>query len=96
MPKSMFPEISTEETERLKNGKGCKGPGGEHIKNCGQQVMSVRTPEVSVRKSTWQVADVRRPLCQQLTSSKPEATCSSGKNEAFIINKRKMKIGAPK
>ena len=41
---------------------GLKGPGGEHIKNCGQQVVSVRTPEGFVRKSTWQVADVRRPL----------------------------------
>ena len=34
----------------------------EHIKNNGQQVMSVRTPEGFVRKSTWQVADVTRPL----------------------------------
>ena len=34
----------------------------EHVKNYGQQVMSVRTPEGFVRKSAWQVADVRRPL----------------------------------
>ena len=40
VPRSMFPEISTEETERSKNGKGFKGPGGEHIKNNGEQVMS--------------------------------------------------------
>ena len=44
MPRSMFPEISTEETERSKNGKGFKGTG-EHIKNYGQQVTSVRTPQ---------------------------------------------------
>ena len=52
------------QTERSKNGKGFKGPGGENIKDYGQQVMSVRTPEGFVRKSTWQVADVtpRRPL----------------------------------
>ena len=31
MPRSMFPEISTEELERSKNGKGFKGPGGVHI-----------------------------------------------------------------
>ena len=49
---SMFPEIPTEETERSKSGKGFKGPGGDHIKNNGQQVMSVRTPEGLVRKST--------------------------------------------
>ena len=36
--------------------------GGENIKNYGQQIMSVTTPEGFVRKSTWQVADVRRPL----------------------------------
>ena len=48
--------------ERSKSGKGFKEPGGEHIKNCGQQVVSVRTPEGFVRKSTWQVADVRRLL----------------------------------
>ena len=37
MPRSMFPDISTEETERSKNGKGFKVAGGEHIKNYGQQ-----------------------------------------------------------
>ena len=62
MPRSMFPEISTEETERSKNGKGFEGLGGEHIKNNGEEVMSVRTPEGFVRKSTLQVADVRRLL----------------------------------
>ena len=62
MPRNTFPEISTEETERSKNGKGFKVRGGEHIKNCGQQVMSVRTLEGFVRQSTWQVADVRRTL----------------------------------
>ena len=34
---------------------------GENIKNCGQPIMFVRTPEGFVRKSTWQVPDVRRP-----------------------------------
>ena len=45
MPRSMFPEIGIRQTERSKNGKGFKGPGGENIKNYGQQFMSVRTPE---------------------------------------------------
>ena len=44
MPRSMFPEIGIRQTERSKNGAGFKGPGGENIKNYGQQVMSVRTP----------------------------------------------------
>ena len=52
MPKSMFPEISTKETERSKNEKRFKEPGGGHIKNYGQQVMSVGAPEGVVRKST--------------------------------------------
>ena len=33
MPKSMFPAISTEDTETTKNGKGFKRTEGEHIKN---------------------------------------------------------------
>ena len=52
IPRSIVHEISTEETERSKNGKGFKGPGGEHVKNYGQQGMSVRTPEGFARKST--------------------------------------------
>ena len=60
--RSMFLEVVVEETEVSKSGKGFQGVGGENIKNHGQQVMSVRTPDCVVRKSTWQVADVRRPL----------------------------------
>ena len=56
VPGSMFPETGVRQTERSKNGKGFKGPGGENIKNHGQQVMSVRTPEGFVRKSTWQAS----------------------------------------
>ena len=48
--------------ERSQNGKGFKGPGGENIKYQGQLVMSIRTLERHVRKSTWQVADVGKPL----------------------------------
>ena len=38
------------------NGKGFKGPRGEHTKNFEQQVTSVRTPEGFLRKSTVQGA----------------------------------------
>ena len=62
MPRTMLPKYPPKKTERSKDGKGFKGSGGKHIKNYGQQVMFVRTPEEFVRKSTWQVADVRRPL----------------------------------
>ena len=84
MPRTMVPDISTEETERAKNGKGFNGSGGVHIKNYGQQVMSVRTPQGVVRKSTWQVADVRRPLVS--------ASHIIGKTEAYIMNKKKKKL----
>ena len=76
MPRSMFPEISTDETERSKNGMGCKKTEKEHTKNYGQQVMPVRTPEGFVRNSAWQVADVRRPISHL---SKSATTCSSGR-----------------
>ena len=72
-------EISTKETERFKNGKGLKGPGGEHIEDYGQQVTSVRTAEGFVHKSTWQVADVGRPRVSASHSIPLEATCSSGR-----------------
>ena len=45
MPRSMFTEIGIRQTERSKNGKGFKGPGRKNIKNYGQQIMAVRTPE---------------------------------------------------
>ena len=74
MPRSMFPEISI--GPRMEKGLEDQG---EHIKNYGQQVMSVRTSEGFVRKSTWHVADVRRSLCQHPTSSKQGTTCASGR-----------------
>ena len=93
MPKSMFPEICIEVTERSKNGNMFKGPGREHIKNFGQQVMSVRTPEGFVRKSTWQVADMRRPLLSASHIIQAGNDLFIGKNEAYIMNrKRKEKL----
>ena len=89
MPMSMFPEISTEETERSKNGKVFKESGGEHIKNYGQQVMSVRTPEGFVRKSTWHVADVRRPLVSASHIIQAGNDLLIGKDEAYIMNRKK-------
>ena len=89
MPRSMFPEIWIRQTERSKNGKGFKGPGGENIKNYGQQVMSIRTPEEFVRKSTWQVADVRRPLVSASHIIQAGNDLFIGNDEAYIINRKK-------
>ena len=62
-----------------------------HIKNYGQQVLSVRTPEGFVRKSTWQVADVRRPLVSASHIIQAENDLFIGKDEAYIMNRRKKK-----
>ena len=55
-----------------------------HIKNYGQQVMCVRTLEGFVRKSTWQVADVRKTTCVRI-SHHPSLACSGG----YIMNRKK-------
>ena len=89
MPRSMFPEIGIRQTERSTNGKGFKGP--ENIKNYGQQVTSVRTLVGFVRKSTWQVADVRRPLVSASHIIQAGNDLFIGKDEAYIINRKKEK-----
>ena len=78
------------------NGKGIKGPGGEHNKKYGQQVMSVRTPERFVRKSTWQVADVRRPLRPTSHIFQAESDLFIGKTEAYTMNRKKKEKPTPR
>ena len=90
MPRSMFADIGTRQTDRSKNGKRFKGPGGEYVQNCGQHVMSVRTPEGSARESTWQVADVRRPLVSASHNIQAGNDLFIGKNEAYIMNRKKQ------
>ena len=88
MPRSMFPQIGIRQTERSKNGKGLKGPGRENIKNYRQQIMSVRIPEGFVRKSTWQVADTRRPLVPASHIIQAGNDLFIWKDEAYIMNRR--------
>ena len=90
MPKSMFPEIGTRQTERSMNGKGFTGPGRENMKNHGQQVTSARTPEGFVHKSTWQVSDVRRPLLSASHIIQAGNDLFIGQDEASIMNRKKM------
>ena len=89
MPRNMFHERGIRKSESSKNGKGFQGPGGENIKNYGQQVMSVRTPEGLVGQSTWQVADVRRPLVSVSHIIQAGNDLFIGKDEAYIMNRRK-------
>ena len=69
--------------------KEFKGPGGGPIKNYGQQVMSIRTPKGFVLKSTWQVADVRRPLVSASHIIQAGNDLFIGKDEAYIMNRKK-------
>ena len=51
--------------------------------------MSVRTPWGFVRKSTWQVADVRRPLVSASHVIHAGSDLFVGKDEACILNRKK-------
>ena len=51
--------------------------------------MSVRTPEGFVRKSTWQVAVVRRPWVSASHIIQAGNDLFIGKNEAYIMNRKK-------
>ena len=62
IPKNLIDFVPIMATARSMSGKGFQGAGGEHIANHGEQQISFRTKEGQVRKTTWQVADVRRPL----------------------------------
>ena len=53
--------------------------------------MSVRTPEGFVRKSKWQVADVRRPLVSASHITQARNDLFIGKDEVCIMNRRKKK-----
>ena len=59
--------------------------------------MSVRTPEGFVRKSTWQVADVRRPLVSASHIIQAGNDLFIGKDEAYIMEQEEEgEVGAQK
>ena len=51
--------------------------------------MSVRNAEGVVRKSTWQVADVRRPLVCASHILQAGSDLFIGKKEPYIVNRKK-------
>ena len=69
--------------------KGFKGQ--EDIKNCRQQVMSVRTCEGFVGKSTWQMSDVRRSHVSASHVIQAGNDLFTEKNEAYVVNREKKK-----
>jgi len=62
LPQKELPFIPMSATERSKSGRGFCGPSGEPIQNFGQKKVIVKTAEGQARTTTWQVANVRRPL----------------------------------
>ena len=59
------------------------------MKNYRQQVTSVRTPEEVVRKSTWQVADVRKTPCFGISLIQARNDLIIKKDEAYIMIRRR-------
>ena len=61
-PKSVCTEYTLEATSKSQSGVGCKGANGSHIKHCGQRRFRVKTSAGSNMNTTWEVADVFKPL----------------------------------
>ena len=54
--------VKLSSTHRSETGMGFRGAGGERNRNHGQRKFKVRMTDGHVAGSTWQVADVQRPL----------------------------------
>ena len=61
----------------------------EHQELAGSKSCPSRTPEGFVRKSTWQVADVRKPLVSASHIIQAGNDLFIGKDEACIMNRKK-------
>ena len=60
--KSVCAEYPQEATSKSQRGVGLKGANGSHTKHHGQQRFRVNTSAGSEMNTTWEVADVRKPL----------------------------------
>ena len=89
MPRSMFPEIGNRHHSEVQEWKRVQGTREREHQELRQQIMSVRTPEGFVRKSTWQVADVRRPLVSASHIIQAGNDLFIGKDEAYNKNRKK-------
>ena len=58
----MCTEYPLEATAKSQSGVGFKGANGSHIKHYGQRRFRVKTSAGSNMNTTWEVADVRKPL----------------------------------
>ena len=89
LPRSMFPEIPTEETERSKNEKGSQDQEESTLRITGSKSCPSELLEGFVRKSTWQVADVRRPPVSASHFMQARNDLFIGKDEEYIMNRKK-------
>ena len=88
LPKSVCTEYPLEATSKSQSGVGFKGANGSHIKHCGQRRFRVRTCAGSSMNTTWEVADVRKPLISAsrllerghklVLDEKPRTQCKNG------------------
>ena len=62
LPNSVCTEYPLEATSRSQSGVGFKGANGSHIKHHGEWRFRVKTSAGSNMNTTWEVADVRKPL----------------------------------
>ena len=77
-PKSTFPEISTEENERVENDSKDQ-----------EESISRTMDSKSCRKSTWHVVDVKRPFCIGISHHPSRERAVHWEDEAYIMNRKK-------
>ena len=85
----MFRSTPWRATSESQSGVGFKGANGSHTKHHGQRRFRVKTSAASNMNTTWEVADVRKPLIsasrllrEEVTSlyldEKPRIQCKNG------------------
>ena len=67
LPAGVCNHVKLSATRRSDAGIGFRGAGGERIRNHGQRKFKVRMRDGHVAGTTWQVADVKRPLMSVAT-----------------------------
>ena len=93
LPKSVCTEYSLEATSKPQSGVCLKGANGSHIKHLWQRRFRVKTSAGSNMNTTWEVADVRKPLISAsrplerghklVLDEKPRIHCKNGETIPF-------------
>ena len=88
LPKSVCTEYTLEATSKSQSGVGCKAANGSHIKHYGQRLFRVKTSGGGKMNTTWEVADLRKPLISAsrllerghklVLDEKPRIQCKNG------------------